>query len=97
MFMPALIRRVSCMMLVFINGVNPLRPDWFVGTSIDLDTGVVSAGYTGNAIVAATDFDVTVGVPEPATLLLVGVGVAAAAARMRRRGSLKRRSRALSS
>jgi PEP-CTERM motif len=84
--------------LAFNNGINPLRPDWFVGTSIDFDMGVVSGGYTGDAIVAATDFDVTVSVAEPATLLLVGVGVAAATAvRMRRRFSFRRGSRALSS
>jgi hypothetical protein len=80
--------------LAFNSGINPLRPDWFVGTSIDLDTGVVSGGYTGDAIVATTDFDVTVSVAEPATLLLVGVGVAATAVRTRRRFTFRRGSRA---
>ena len=69
--------------LSFSMGVNPLFPGWFVGTIIDLDTGIISGAYTGDALVAAT-IEVSE-VPEPATLLLLSSGIAGVAIKVRRR------------
>ena len=36
-------------LVTFSNGLSSLLPGWFVGTSIDLNTGVVSDPFTGTA------------------------------------------------
>jgi len=69
--------------LAFSMGVNPSLPGWFVGTLIDLGTGIISGAYTGDAVVAST---VEIAeVPEPATLLLLSSGIASMAIKLRRR------------
>ncbi len=43
--------------LTFSNGRNELMPGWFVGTSINFDTGNVTGAYTGDAEVITTAFE----------------------------------------
>jgi hypothetical protein len=62
--------------ITFSNGTNSNFPDWFVGTSFDPSTGIVSGGFTGTAVVDVEDLQVTI-VPEPSTLALLGSGGAA--------------------
>jgi len=60
--------------LAFADGLNSSRPDWFVGTALDLATGTVSGPYTGSAVVQASDLEVSL-VPEPTSVVLLGAGV----------------------
>jgi hypothetical protein len=52
------------------DGTSTLLPGWFVGTSIDFDTGVVSGPFSGTAEFL-TGFTVAA-VPEPSSLMLAG-------------------------
>jgi hypothetical protein len=59
----------------FTAGLNSELPGWFVGTSIDLDTGNISGPYSGSVRIANLPFEVATIVPEPASLVLLGTGV----------------------
>jgi hypothetical protein len=59
----------------FSGGTNPSLPGWFVGTNIDLDTGLVTNPYTGPVEVFNSDFVVFATVPEPSNLILLGIGI----------------------
>ncbi len=45
--------------LTFVEGYNELMPGWYVGTSIDFETGEVTGAYTGIVEVFSTAFEVT--------------------------------------
>jgi hypothetical protein len=66
----------------FVNGLNPNLPGYFVGTSVNFDSGAVLGAFTGSARFIAPRFDVSV-VPEPAAWLAMSMGIIGLAARRR--------------
>ncbi len=59
-----------------IDGLSPLLPGWFFGTSVDFDAFNIGNPFTGNVRFLSDDISVAV-LPQPATLLLlIGGGLA---------------------
>jgi hypothetical protein len=61
------------MVYSFLDGINDSLIGWFIGTSIDFETGVISDPYTGDAEIIPSDLEITI-VPEPAMVLLLSLG-----------------------
>lgn len=61
--------------LNFVGGSNAITPGWFVGTTMDINTGDITNPYTGSVLIANTVFEVTTGVSEPSSLLLLSIGI----------------------
>lgn len=79
-------------LFAFVDGRNASLPGIFVGTEIDLETGIVSSGYTGTAEISSP-FQATITVPEPSSLRLsVGASIAILIALVLRRRSRRRTS-----
>ncbi len=70
------------LVMAFEGGFSTMAPGWFVGTSVDLQSGVISDGFTGLATVALSGVRVEV-TPAPASMALLALAGVVASRRRR--------------
>lgn len=61
-------------LMSFVNGMNANLPGYFVGTSVNFDTGEVSGPFSGTGRFVNSGFVASV-VPEPASWFMLGLGI----------------------